>query len=100
MTHYARNFSMAAGRRIIDHGPYLCRSQNPYHVTEIDYFQWSQEDSLKFFLEKSAPSGRASSVDASITKLVNRTLDGDIPQETLHARFINIGAHRPEAASA
>ena len=99
VTHYARHVSMAAGRSIIDHGPYLCRSQNPYQVMEMDYFKWSQEASLKFFLEKSAPTGRASSVDASITKLVNGTLDGDSTKETLQAGFINVGAHRSEAAS-
>ena len=53
VTHYARHVSMAAGRGIIDHGPYSCRSQNPYQVTEMDYFKWSQEASLKFFLEVS-----------------------------------------------
>ena len=99
VTHYARHVSMAAGRGIIDHGPYLCRSQNPYQVTEMDYFKLSQEASLKYFLEKSAPTGRASSVDASITKLVNGTLEGEITQETLRAGFINLGAHQPEAAS-
>ena len=99
VTHYARHVSMAAGRGIIDLGPYLCRSQNPYQVTEMDYFKLSQEASLKYFLEKSAPTGRASSVDASITMLVNGTLESDITQETLRAGFINLGAHQPEAAS-
>ena len=95
VTHYARHVSMAASRRIIDHGPYLCRSTDPHEISDLDVFKWSQDDSLKFFLEKGTTSGRASSVDASVNRMVNGTLDGDITQETLQSGFINVGGQLP-----
>ena len=92
VTHYARHVSMAASRRIIDHGSYLCRSTDPHEISDLDVFKWSQDDSLEFFLEKGTTS---SSVDASVNRMVNGTLDGDITQETLQSGFINVGGQLP-----
>ena len=90
VSHYARHVTMAAGRNIISHEPWLCSSENPYVITELDYFKLSPEESLKFFLERSAKSGRLSSVDTSLTRLVDGTLGSDISQDTLQAGFVAI----------
>ena len=104
VSHYARHVTMAAGRNIVNHEPWLRSSENPYVITELDYFKLSPEESLKFFLERSAGSGRSSSIDTSLAKLVDGTLGSDISQDTLQAGFIiaspDLGAQQPRVASA
>ena len=88
----------------MNHEPWLRSSENPYVITELDYFKLSPEESLKFFLERSAGSGRSSSIDTSLAKLVDGTLGSDISQDTLQAGFIiaspDLGAQQPRVASA
>ena len=104
VSHYARHATMAAGRNIVNHEPWLRSSENPYVITELDYFKLSPKESLKFFLERSAGSGRSSSIDTSLAKLVDGTLGSDISQDTLQAGFIiaspDLGAQQPRVASA
>ena len=104
VSHYARHVTMAAGRNIVNHEPWLRSSENPYVITELDYFKLSPEESLKFFLERSAGSGRSSSINTSLAKLVDGTLGSDISQDTLQAGFIiaspDLGAQQPRVASA
>ena len=104
VSHYARHVTMAAGRNIVNHEPWLRSSENPYVITELDYFKLSPEESLKFFLERSAGSGRSSSIDTSLAKLIDGTLGSDISQDTLQAGFItaspDLGAQQPRVASA
>ena len=73
-------------------------------ITELNYFKLSPEESLKFFLERSAGSGRLSSIDTSLAKLVDGTLGSDISQDTLQAGFItaspDLGAQQPRVVSA
>ena len=41
VSHYARHVTMAAGRNIVNHEPWLRSSENPYVITELDYFKLS-----------------------------------------------------------
>ena len=72
-------------------------------ITELDYFKLSPEESLKSFLERSAKSGRLSSVDTSLARLVDGTLGSDIRQDTLQAGFVTVspdlGAQQSRVAS-
>ena len=77
---------MASSRKIADHRLWLVASSNPYRITEMDYRQFTQDDSLNFFLEKQ----KQSPLSAVVNKMAAGTLETDISVETLNAGFISM----------
>ena len=75
---------MVSSRQIVDHTQCPVASSNPYRITEMDYRQFTQDDSLNFFLEKQKQSPKST----VISNLTAGILETDISVETLNAGFI------------
>ena len=84
---------MASARQITDSSLWLVESPNPYRIGDLDYVKLSQEESLKFYLERhSSKLGKGNSssnpINSALRKMSEGTLDNDISQELLQAGFI------------
>ena len=91
LSHYARHVSMAAARKVVDHSPWMVESPNPYPVGEMDMVKLSQEESLRFFLERSTQR-QSPLINAGLTKLQCGNLEADINEETLRTGVISAPA--------
>ena len=91
LSHYARHVSMAAARKIVDHSPWMVESTNPYPVGDMDMVKLSQEESLKFFLERTTQR-QSPLINAGLNKLQSGSLETDISEETLRTGVVSVPA--------
>ena len=76
-----RHMFMCSQRQIQDSSLWKVVSPNPYVITETDMQKLSQEESLRFFLERQ--TRQQSPLDEGLSKLMAGTLDGDLTEDTL-----------------
>ena len=79
--YYQRHIDMASAQQITDSSLWLVESPNPYRMGDLDYVKLSQEESLKFYLERhSSKSAKGSPVDfnSALMKLTDGTLVADL----------------------
>ena len=84
---------MASARQITDSSLWLVESPNPHGIGDLDYVKLSQEENLKFYLERHSSKldkGNSSSnpINSALRRMSEGTLDDDISQELLQAGFI------------
>ena len=76
-----RHMFMCSQRQIQDSSHWKVVSPNPYVITEVDMQKLSQEESLRFFLERQ--TRQLSPLDEGLSKLIAGTLDADLTEDTL-----------------
>ena len=81
-----RHTFMCSQRQIQDSSPWKVVSPNPYAITETDMQKLSQEESLRFFLERQ--TRQQSPLDEGLSKLIAGTLDADLTEDTLRTCVI------------
>ena len=86
VTSYQRHMDMASARQIKDSSPWLVESPNPYQISEFDYAELSQEESLQFYLQRHGLKGvNGNPINAALRKMTEGTLEDDITSEFLKA---------------
>ena len=91
--NYQRHIDMASARQITDSSLWLVESPNLHGIGDLDYEKLSQEENLKFYLERHSSKldkGNSSSnpINSALRRMSEGTLDDDISQELLQAGFI------------